>query len=133
MTQPIRPLAGLSVIAALEGAFMLTYAAFDVVEAIRVGTSGPEQVSNTPALILLIVIFALIGAGLLFVAVGWWRGRRWARAPFVLVQIFAVLIGGQLATASGAVERTAGIAVALVALVGLVLAFSPQVTRTLAQ
>lgn len=132
MAAPIRPLVALSAIAAVEGAFMLVYAIFDVIEAIRVGTSGPEEVSNTPALVLLIVIFALIGAGLLTVAVGWWRARRWARAPFVLAQIFAVLIGGQLATAAGAVERTVGIVVALIALVGLVLAFSPQVTRGLA-
>ena len=112
---------------------MLAYAVFDVVESFRTGTSGPSEVSNAPAVIVSVLLFLLIGAGLLLVALGWWRGRRWARAPFVLAQLFAVVIGGQLATASGAVERTAGIAVALLALVGLVLTFSPQVTNAITE
>ena len=121
MPAPIRPLVALAAIAAVEGLFMLGYAVVDVVEAVRTGTSGPADVSNVPAVLVSIVLFVLIGAGLLTVAVGWWRAQRCARAQFILAQIFAVVIGGQLATASGAVERTAGIVVALLALVGLVL------------
>lgn len=133
MTAPIRPLIGLAVIAAIEGVFLLVYAIFDIVEAIRVGTSGPEEVSNTPALLLSIALFALIGVGMLVVGFGWWRARRWSRAPFILAQILGLVIGVQLAMATGTAERTTGIAVALLALVGLVLTFSPQVTRAITE
>ena len=36
-------------------------AGFDVVEAVRVGITGPAEVSNAPALILLVVITAAFG------------------------------------------------------------------------
>lgn len=132
MTRPDRSLTALAVIAFVQGAALVFYAVFDVVEAIRVGVTGPADVSNVPAVLLLIVITAVLGLGLLWVGVGWWRGRRWARAPFVLAQLLGGLIGVELAQSEGSVERVVGIAVVLLALVGLVLSFAPAVNRRLA-
>lgn len=123
---------GLSVVSILEGAALLGYAVFDLVEAVRVGITGPEEVSNPAALALLIAITAAFGAGLVWVGVGWWRTRRWARAPFILAQVLVVLVGYELAQSEGAVERSVGIAGAGLAILGLILAFAPAVSRQLA-
>jgi hypothetical protein len=129
---PDRPFVGLSVVSILEGAALLGYAVFDLVEAVRVGITGPEEVSNPAALALLIAITAAFGAGLVWVGVGWWRTRRWARAPFILAQVLVVLVGYELAQSEGAVERSVGIAGAGLAILGLILAFAPAVSRQLA-
>lgn len=121
-------LAGIS---ALQGITLLGYALFDIYGAITIGTTGPEEVSNTPALILQIVIFAGLGAGMVLVALGWWRRRRWARAPFIVVQFLAIIVGWPLAQAVGLTERAVGISLVVLAVVGLFLAFTPRVTREL--
>lgn len=128
-----RPVAviGLAAIAAIEGIALLGYAVFDTVEGLRQGATGPADVSNVPAIILLVAILVIFGLGLVWVARGWWRLRRAARAPFLLAQVLAVLVGYELAQSEGAVERTVGIAMALVAVVGIVLCFLPPVTRAL--
>ena len=82
-------------------------------------------------IILLVAILVIFGLGLVWVARGWWRLRRAARAPFLLAQVLAVLVGYELAQSEGPVERTVGIAMALVAVVGIVLCFLPPVTRAL--
>jgi hypothetical protein len=131
VTAPDRPVIALSVLSLIEGVALLGYALFDVIEAVRIGITGPEEVSNPAALTLLVVITAAFGAGMVWVAYGWWRTLRWARAPFILAQALVVLIGYELAQSEGAVERTVGIAGAGLAVLGLVLVFSPGVTRRL--
>jgi hypothetical protein len=121
----------LAVIAAVQGLTLLGYAIFDIYGAITIGTTGPEEVSNAPALALQIVIFAGLGAGMVFVAYGWWRRRRWARAPFIVVQFLAIIIGWPLAQALGLAERAVGVALVALAIIGLFLAFTPRVTREL--
>jgi hypothetical protein len=131
VTAPDRPLVALAGISLLEGVALVAYALFDVVEAVRVGVTGPEEVSNTPALILLVAITAALGLAMGWVATGWWRARRWARAPFILAQIIGALIGYELAQSAGEVERVVGIVLALIAVLGLVLSFAPAVSRAL--
>lgn len=131
MRAPDRALVALAAIAFVQGATLVGYAIFDVIEAIRIGVTGPADVSNVPALVLLILITAAFGAGLLVIAAGWWRARRWARGPFVFAQLIGGLIGVELAQSVGRVERTVGITAVVLALIGLVLAFSPAVTRGL--
>jgi uncharacterized membrane protein len=130
VTTPARPFLAIAVIAALEGLGLLLYGIYDLVESVRVGVTGPAEVSNVPAIALQIVLFAIFGAGLLWIARGWWLMRRWARAPFILAQLMALVIGVPLAQAEGA-ERFVGIFLALMALIGIVLAFTPTVTREL--
>ncbi len=121
----------LALIALVEGLGLLAYAVFDAVEAIRVGVTGPSDVSNVPAVLLLVVILAALGLAMVWVARGWWLARRWARAPFLLAQIIAILIGYELAQSTGTVERAVGVGVALVALLGLALSFAPSVSRAI--
>lgn len=128
---PDRALVVLALIALLQGVALLGYALFDVIEAIRVGTTGPEEVSSTPAVIFLIVVTAAFGVGLVLVARGWWRAQRWARAPFILTQVIVGLIGYELSQAQGSVERTVGYACVLIAILGLVLSFAPAVSRAI--
>ncbi len=128
MSAPTRPLAALAVISLAEGAALIAYGLFDLVEALRLGAGGPSDVSNGPAIAVQIGIFAAFGAGLVWVARGWWGSRRWARAPFLLAQVMAVLVGYQLAQAAGSASRIAGIGIALVAALGIVLAFAPRVS-----
>jgi hypothetical protein len=130
---PERPFIALGLIAGIEGIGLLAYAAFDAIEGIRIGATGPAPVSSVPALILQIAILAAFGAGLVLVGTGWMRARRWARAPFLLAQLIALVIGAPLASAAGGVERTAGIVIILLAAIGIVLVFTPAVTRSLAE
>ncbi|CAB4735823.1 unannotated protein [freshwater metagenome] len=127
---PDRPFIVLGVIAGIEGVALLAYAVFEAIEGIRIGATGPAEVSSVPALVLQIVILALFGAALVFVGSGWIRVRRWARAPFLLAQLIALVIGFPLASAVGEIERVAGISLVALAIIGIVLVFSPAVTRS---
>lgn len=131
MTGPARPFVALTAIALVEGAALLGYGLYDLVQAVRVGVTGPADVSNVPALVIQIAIFLLFGLALLWVAQGWWRVRRRARAPFLLAQFFALVVGIPLAQASGSVERVVGIALCLMAGIGIALTFTPAVMHAL--
>lgn len=131
VTVPERPMVALALIAAIEGAVMIGYAVFDAVSAIAVGASGPQEVSNGPAIVLQIVLFIVFGAAMLWVARGWWTVRSWARSPFLLAQLMVLLVGVPLAQSGGSVERYTGIGACLLALLGIVLCFAPSVSRAL--
>ena len=128
---PGRAFVALALIAGAEGVVLLGYAIFDLVSVIRFGIQGPSEVSNTPSVTLQILIFALFGGGLAWVARGWWRQRRWARAPFLLGQLLALVVGVPLARAGGHVEQAAGIVIVLAAVAGGILALSKPVGRVL--
>jgi hypothetical protein len=128
-----RPFIALGVISGIEGIGLLSYALFDAIEGIRIGATGPAAVSSVPALILQIAILGAFGAGLVLVGTGWLRTRRWARAPFVLAQLIALVIGAPLVMATGGVERIVGILIISFAATGVVLVFTPAVTRSLAE
>jgi len=121
----------LAAIALIEGIALVGYALFDIYGAITIGTTGPEEVSNPPALLLQILMFALFGAGLIAVSYAWMRRLRWARAPFLVAQFIAIIVGWPLAQSEGGVERTAGIVLAALAIVGIIIAFTPSITRAL--
>jgi len=121
----------LAALAGLQGAALLVYAAFDIVQALRVGITGPEEVSNAGALISLIVIIAAFGAALVWVAWGWWRARSWARAPFVVAQLILAFIGYEVSQSGEATLRTVGQVAMLVAVVGVILVFLPSTRRAL--
>lgn len=121
----------LAALAGLQGVALLVYAAFDIVQALRVGITGPEEVSNAGALISLIVIIAAFGAALVWVAWGWWRGRSWARAPFVVAQLILAFIGYEVSQSAEATLRTVGQVAMLVAVIGVVLVFLPSTRRAL--
>ena len=131
MTSPIRPIVAIAAIAAIEGLACVGYGVYEAAQAVRFGATGPESVSNVPAIVLQVALFLVFGAGLLLIARGWWRLAAWARAPFVLAQLIVGLIGYELAQSASAGIHWAGIAMALVAVLGLVLVFTPAVSRAL--
>ncbi len=84
MSRPTLSFAVIAAIAAIEGLGLIAYAIFDIIEAVRVGITGPAEVSNPAALVLLIVIYLVFGIGLLLVARAWWQMRTWQRGAFIL-------------------------------------------------
>lgn len=118
-------------ISVVEGAFFLGYAVYDLVGAARFGLTGPEEVSNAPALTLQVLMFVLFGAGILAAARGWWGMKRWARAPFVLAQLLVLVVAVPLLSAEGAVERSIAYLGVAMAVVGLIVTFLPSTTRAL--
>lgn len=123
----------LAIIAAVEGVVLVGYALFDLVGALVVGTTGPEEVSNASAMVLQIVIFAIFGAGMLVVARGWLSVAGWVRGPFVLAQLIALVVGVPLISAPEVTQQGVGVLVTAMAAIGLVLVFMPTVTRTFAE
>lgn len=121
----------LALIAFVEGAALLGYAVFDIYGALTVGITGPAEVSNLPALILQIIIFGAFGAGMIAVGYAWARRMRWARAPFLVAQFIGLIVGWPLAQAAGAVERYVGIGLLGLSVIGIIVAFTPSVTRAL--
>ncbi|MFZ4495912.1 MAG: hypothetical protein ACOYN7_00515 [Candidatus Nanopelagicales bacterium] len=128
---PGRELIALAAISGAEGLALIGYACYDVIQAIRFGTTGPAEVSNGPALFIQILIFMVFGIGLLLIARGWLQGQRWSRSPFVLAQLIALLVAFPLAQDSSGPGRAVGVSVLLCALVGGVLALTPQVGRAI--
>ena len=121
----------LAALAGLEGLGLLAYAAFDLVSAVRVGITGPAEVSNPAALAGLIAITAAFGAALIWVALGWWRGRTWARSPFVVAQLVLGLIGYEISQSGEGGLRMVGQVAMVVAVTGIVLVFLPSARRSL--
>lgn len=121
----------LALIAAVQGVGLIGYASYDIVQGLTVGLTGPDEVSNLPGLVLQIVIFAVLGIGLVVVARGWWRAKYGARAPFIVAQLLALVVGVPLVSAPDLGTRQVGIAVVVLGVVGIVVALLPPVTRVL--
>jgi MFS family permease len=132
MARPTQPLLVLlAVIAAVQGIALIGYAVYDIVQGLRLGLTGPEEVSNLPGLILQIVIFAVLGGASVVIAVGWWRAKYAARAPFIVAQLLALVVGFPLAQGSGSLQSGVGVALIAVALIGIAVALLPPVTRAI--
>ena len=128
-TQPL--LIVLAAIAAAEGIVLVGYAIYDVIQGIRVGLTGPPEVSNLPALVLQVVIFAALGVGLIAIARGWWLSKYGARAPFILAQLRGLVVGVPLTAAPDAGTRVVGAALVAAAVVGIAVSLLPPVTRAI--
>lgn len=130
--RPVTSLVVGAVVAGIEGLALLGYAGYIVVQVVRLGITGPEEVSSPIAVTLEIIIFGTLGAALALAARGLWRARRWARSMLVVGQFLALVVGVPLATAEGGVERVAGIALVILAVGGLAAAFWPSTTAAIA-
>lgn len=119
----------LAAIAVIEGVALVLNGLLTLVTAGQ--STGPEEISNTSAINLEIVIFLVLGFGLIVTGIGWWRSKRWARAPFVLMQVISLLVGYNFLPSTGANERIAGIVMIACAVVGILLTFLPSTTRAL--
>jgi hypothetical protein len=130
-TSVIRRLRILGVISGVQGVFYVAYAVLIVVGVARFGVSGPSEVANASGVTLEVVIFLFFGLGMLLVAGGWFAAKRWARAPFLLAQLLALVVSVPLIGATDVLQKWAAILVTLAAIVGIFLAFTPDVTRYL--
>jgi|DEB0MinimDraft_3_1074331.scaffolds.fasta_scaffold41891_2 uncharacterized membrane protein (DUF2068 family) len=117
-----------TLVAGIEGVALLAYSVYIAVQVMRIGITGPEEVSSPIAVTLEITIFAVLGAAMVLAARGLWRAKRWARSMLIVGQFLALVVGVPLVTAQGGVERSAGIALVALAVVGLVVAFLPSTT-----
>jgi hypothetical protein len=132
MPRSARPLlAVLTAIAGVQGVALIGYAVYDIVQGLRLGLTGPEEVSNLPGLILQIVIFAVLGGAGIAIAIGWWRAKYAARAPFIVAQLLALVVGFPLAQAAGSLPSGVGVALVVVAIIGIAVALLPPVTRAI--
>lgn len=127
-----RPFVILTVIAALEGFALIINGVLVAISGLTGGSYGATGDSTTATLIE-IVIFLVLGAGLLVVASGWYRARRWARGPFVLAQLIGLFAGASFIFSGDSAAITPGLILAVPSLAGLVITFSPGVVRTFAQ
>ena len=121
----------LAVVSVLEGLFFVSYGVLVLIGVLRFGLTGPAEVANTPGVTLEILIFLVFGSALLFVALGWWRGRRWARSPFILAQLLGLVVSVPLSGSSGGTERTFGWLVTIIAVASIILSFTRPVTNHL--
>lgn len=132
MSRPVTSLVVGASVAAVEGVALVVYSLYIVVQLVRLGITGPADVSNPVSVGLEIAIFAIFGAAMLLGAYGLWRVRGWGRSLLVLGQLLALVVGVPLATSEGGWDRIAGIAIVVAAITGLVAAFWPTTTSAIA-
>lgn len=109
----------------------MVYAILIVIGVARFGVSGPREVANASGVTLEVVIFLFFGLGMLLVAGGWFAAKRWARAPFLLAQLLALVVSVPLMGATDPFQKWVAILVTIAAVIGVFLAFTPSVTRYL--
>lgn len=127
----IRRLKILGGISTVQGVFYVVYAILVVIGVARFGVIGPNEVASTPGVILEVVIFLFFGLSMLLVALGWFTSKRWARAPFLLAQLLALVVSVPLISAAELLPQTVAAIVTLAAVGGIVIAFTPTVTQYL--
>jgi hypothetical protein len=122
MSDPVRPLV------AIAGAELLACAVLTIVVAWGAQTSDLEGWIAVSTVLMWVVITGM----LVLIWFGLFRRRRLARSPFLLTQAFALVVAWPLASSDVAVDRVAGIALAVAAVAGLALGLRPAVREALA-
>ncbi|MFM1917105.1 MAG: hypothetical protein RJB01_620 [Actinomycetota bacterium] len=117
----------LAVIAGLQGIAVIAYAVANIIW--LVGAWGEPGVSALTLSVQVLVI-AAVGVGLGLIARGFVKAARWARAPFVVAQLLAVVVALPFALTAGGAQAWSGLIIAS-AILGLLLVFLPGTTRAL--
>jgi hypothetical protein len=112
-----------AVLVALEGAAGVLAAVVYVVSGIRGGDEPGLNMFGTAAW------FAIIGGGVAAAGRALWTGRRWGRGVAVFAQLLLLPVAWYLAV--GSQRWIYGIGVGVVALITLVLLFSPSAVQWL--
>lgn len=107
-----------------EALALLAGGVYLLVEAVSGDPDSPQQAVTLGVTVL------VLGAIPLIAARGLWLRRRWSRGPAMITQIMALPAAWALLTASGALVP-AGIALAVVAVAGLVALVNPTTTEAL--
>ena len=111
------------VIVAAEGFAGVLAAVVYVVSGIRGGDEPGLNMFGTAAW------FVIFGGAVLAAGLALWTGRRWGRGVAVFAQLLLLPVAWYLGVGSG--QWTYGIGVAVVALITLVLLFSPSAVQWL--
>lgn len=111
-------------VASVEAAALLVYAALIGLVALGGSTEGSAPPVE-------VAIFGLLAVGIGLVAKGLWARRHLAFGPFVLTQLFGLVVGGTLVAGGSTLTRVLGIAVLLLALLGLAQAMSATLREEL--
>jgi hypothetical protein len=120
-TRPIT-LSAAAAIEAVEGAAVLAVGLFVGIEAI---IGSPNDLASAVVLALMAVA---AGIGIIAVGRGLWQTRRWARAPALLTQIFAVIAAISMIQSR---RQAVGVVLIALALAGAATLLSPPSTRAL--
>jgi hypothetical protein len=112
-----------AVLVALEGVTGVLAAVVYVVSGIRGGDEPGLNMFGTAA------YFVIIGGAVLAAGGALWTGRRWGRGVAVFAQLLLLPVAWYLAVGSG--RWIYGIGVAVVAVITLVLLFSPSAVQWL--
>jgi hypothetical protein len=120
-TRPIT-LSAAAAIEAVEGAAVLAVGLFVGIEAI---IGSPNDLASAVVLALMAVA---AGIGIIAVGRGLWQTRRWARAPALLTQIFAVIAAISMIQSK---RQAVGVVLIALALAGAATLLSPASTRAL--
>ena len=125
-TRPSRP-ATLLVVLAVAAVEALAVLAYTLGIALS-GIQNPGSVAAPAVEALIYLVFAL---GIALVVKGLWQARRWARTPFVVVQLFALVTGWTLLQGDGDSTHLLGWAVLVLAVLGLGCALAPSTGEAL--
>jgi len=112
------------VIAAVEALGIAAYG-------LSIGLAGLQNPGSVAAPVVQVVLYLLFAAGI--GATGWalWAQRHVARSPFVVIQLFALVVGYTLMQGDGASIHRLGWAVLAMGVIGIALAMSPLVSKAL--
>ena len=115
-------LSAAAAIEAVEGAAVLAVGLFVGIEAI---IGSPNDLASAVVLSLMAVA---AGIGIIAVGRGLWQARRWARAPALLTQIFAVIAAISMIQSR---RQVLGVVLVALAIAAAVTLLSPPSTRAL--
>ncbi len=122
MIDPVRPLV---VIAGGEA-----LAALVMTVVVAIAAPGSDLDSGIP--VATVVMWLILSAGLALIWWGLFRRRRAAHSPFLLAQALALVVAWLLVPSDVAVDRAAGVLLAIGAVLGLVMGLRPAVLESLA-
>ena len=129
-----------SVVAGPRPGALVTAVVIAVVEAVgiaayglSIGLAGLQNPGSVAAPVIQVVLYLLFAAGI--GATGWalWRQRHVARSPFVVIQLFALVVGYTLMQGDADAIHRLGWAVLAMGVIGIALAMSPVVSKALAR
>lgn len=120
-------LLALTAISGLQGIAVIGYAVANIVWLF--GAWGDRGV-NALTLMVQVLVITAFGVGLLFVAWGFSKTARWARAPFVVAQLLAGVVAVPFALTPGGAQVWS-LLIITSSLIGLILVFLPATTRAL--
>jgi hypothetical protein len=98
---------------------------------ISIGLAGLANPGSVAAPLVQVVLYLLFALGIAATAWALWHRRRVARTPFVVVQLFGLVVGYTLMQGDGDAIHRLGLAVLLMGVVGIALAMSPLVGKAL--